>query len=106
MEWYRLRSTICLGKVNELEPFENNLIALVKNVKFRKVKKHFQKKLHQDKKKVRTSEKTMTFAGKTNNMYRLSKYQYDMLLNKSVTSTFKKSNNNIKKKINISGRNF
>ena len=51
MEWYRLRSTICLGKVNELEPFENNLIALVKNVKFRKVKKHFQKKLHQDKKK-------------------------------------------------------
>ena len=101
MEWYRLRSTICLGKVNELEPFENNLIALVKNVKFRKVKK-----LHQDKKKVRTSEKTMTFAGKTNNMYRLSKYQYDMLLNKSVTSTFKKSNNNIKKKINISGRNF
>ena len=106
MEWYRLRSTICLGKVNELESFENNLIALVKNVKFRKVKKHFQKKLHQDIKKVRTSEKTMTFAGKTNNMYRLRNYQYDMLLNKSVTSTFKKSNNNIKKKINISRRNF
>ena len=32
--------------------------------------------------------------------------QYNMLLNSCVTSTYKKSNNNIKKKINISGRNI
>ena len=55
---------------------------------------------------IRTYDKTLTFADKTNNMYRLSKDQYNMLLNNSITSIYKKSNNNIKKKINISGRNI
>ena len=40
---------------------------------------------------IRTSDKTMTFADKTNNMYRLSKDQYNTLLNNSRTSTYKKS---------------
>ena len=35
-EWYGLRSTICPGTVNELEPFEKDLIASVKIVKLRK----------------------------------------------------------------------
>ena len=55
---------------------------------------------------IRTSEKTMTFEDKTGNMYRLSKDQYNTLLNNSITSTNKKSNSNIKKEINISGRNI
>ena len=97
---------MCPGKVDELVPFEKDLIALVKNVKFRKVKNHFQKKLQHDIKMIRTSGKTLIFADKTNNMYRLSKDQYNMLLNNSITSIYKKSNNNIKKKINISGRNI
>ena len=74
-EWYGLKSTMCPGKVNELVPFEKDLIALVKNVKSRKVKNHFQKKLQHDIKMIRTSDKTMTFADKTNSMYRLSKDQ-------------------------------
>ena len=36
---YGLRSTMYQGKVNELVTFEQDLIALVKNVNFRKVKK-------------------------------------------------------------------
>ena len=53
---------------------------------------------------VRTFDKTLRFANKTNNMYRLSKNQYNMLLNNSITFIYKKLNNNIKKKINISER--
>ena len=56
-EWYGLKSTMCPGKVNKLVPFEKDLIALVKNVKFRKVKNHFQKKLQHDIKMIRKSEK-------------------------------------------------
>ena len=105
-EWYGLRSTRCPGKVNELIPFEKDLIALVKVIKFRKVKNQFLKKFQQDIKRIRTSDKTMTIADKTNSIYRLSKDQYNTLLNNSITSTYKKSNINIKKKINISGRNI
>ena len=90
--------------MNERVPFEKDLTALVKVIKFRKVKNQFQKKFQQDIKRIRTSDKTMTFADKTKNMYRLSKDQYNTLLNNSITSTDKKSNINIKKKIN--GRNI
>ena len=103
-EWYGLRSTRCPGKVNERVPFEKDLTALVKVIKFRKVKNQFQKKFQQDIKRIRKSDKTMTFADKTKNMYRLSKDQYNTLLNNSLTSTDKKSSINIKKKIN--GRNI
>ena len=101
-----MRSKKCPGKVNELVPFEKDLIALVRNVKFRKVKNQFHKKIQQDIKTISSSDKTMTFADKSNNMPRLSKDQYNTLLNNSTTSTYKKSNSNIKKKISISGRNI
>ena len=55
-EWSGMRLTRCPGKVNELVPFEKDLIALVRNVKFRKVKNQFQKKLQQDIRKIRTSD--------------------------------------------------
>ena len=51
---------MCPGKV--IKPFEKDLIALVKNIKFRKVKNYFQRKLQHDIKMIRTSDKTMTFA--------------------------------------------
>ena len=55
---------------------------------------------------VRTSDKTMTFPDKTNNMYRLSNNQYNILLKIFIASTYKKPNNNIKKKINIIKKYF
>ena len=48
----------------------------------------------------------MTFADKTSNMYRLTKEEYDQLIMNSITSTYKKSNNNIKKQINMAGKNL
>ena len=37
-------------------------------------------------------------------MYRLSKEEHDRLLTNAVTSTYKKANNSIKKKIDMSGK--
>ena len=48
----------------------------------------------------------MTFADKTSNMHRLTKEEYDQLIMNSITSTYKKSNNNIKKQINMAGKNL
>ena len=43
---------------------------------------------------------------KTSNMYRLTKERYDQLIVNSVTSTYKKANNNIKKQINMTGKSL
>ena len=48
----------------------------------------------------------MTFADKTSNMYRLSKSEYDKLIMDSITSKYKKANTNIKKQINMAGKNL
>ena len=86
--------------MKELIPFENELISLVKNIKFRKVRNHFQDQLQQDLRRMKASNKAMTFADKTTNIYRLTREEYDKILNDSITATYKKANNNIKKKIN------
>lgn len=48
--------------------FEDDLVRLVKKIKFRKVKNQFQNKLKDDIKKVHSSNKTLTPADKTSNM--------------------------------------
>ena len=48
----------------------------------------------------------MTFADKTSNMYRLTKEQYGQLIMNYITSTYKKANSNIKKQINMAGKNL
>ena len=91
---YGLKSNKCLPQVKELIPFEDDLIDLVKNIKFRKVRNDFQMKLHEDLRKVRSLKKT--FADKTSNMYRYEKKEYRHLLQNEVTTTYKKSNKETK----------
>ena len=47
----------------------------------------------------------MAFAGKTSNMYRLTKEQHNQLIMNSLTFNYKKASHNIKKQINMIGKN-
>ena len=105
-ETYGLKSLKCPKQVRELIPFEKDLVAIFKNIKFRKINNNFQENLNKDIRTIKQSSKTMTFADKTSNMYRLTKDQYDHILNNAVTSTYKKASNKIKEKINIAGKNI
>ena len=79
---------------------------LIRNIKFRKIRNTFQEKLKEDIKLIKESNKTMTSADRISNMYRLTKEQSDKLIMKSITSTYKKANNNIKKQINMALKNL
>ena len=105
-EWYGLKSAYNPRQVKELVPFENDLVELIRNTKFRKIRSTFQEKLEEDIKLIKDSHKTMTFADMTSNMYRLTKEQYDKLIMNSITSTYKKANSSIKKRINKTGINL
>ena len=105
-ETYRLKSDNCPAQVKELVPFENDLIQLVKNIKFRKIKNDFQKKLSKDIRDFKSSNKTLTPADKTLNMYKLEKAQYDGLLRNAITATYKKKDSRLIYKINNNGKRF
>ena len=94
------KSNKCPLQLKELIPFEDDLVDLVKNIKFRKVRSDFQMKLREDLRKVCSSKKTMTFADKTSNMYRLEKEEYHRLLQNAVTTAYTKSNKEAERKIN------
>ena len=98
-EWHGLKSPCSPREVKELIPFENDLVELIKNIKFKKIRNTFQEKLKEDIKLIKDSHKTMAFADKTSNMYQLTKEQYGKLIVNSITSTYKKANSNIKKQI-------
>ena len=105
-EWYGLKSPYSSRQVIELTPFENDLVELIRNIKFRTIRNTFQEKLKEDIKLIKDSHKTMTLEDKTSNMYLLTKEQYDKLIMNSITSIYKKANKNIKKQINKAGTNL
>ena len=70
---YGLESIKCLPQIKELIQFEDYLADFEENSKFHKARNDFQIKLHKDLRKVRPSKKSLTFADKTSNKYRLEK---------------------------------
>ena len=66
-EWYELKSSKTTKQVKDCIPFENDLIALVQNIRFRKTRNHFQKKIQKDFQLIKPSDKTFTFVDETSN---------------------------------------
>ena len=93
--------------IKELVAFENDLIELVKNIKLRTVHNQLQRTLKSDIKliqRARQSSETLTPADKTSNMYRLTREEYNKMRRNAITSTYKKFNGNMKKRINEKGK--
>ena len=99
-----LRSFKIPPPVKELAAFKSELIKLVKNIKFQKVENHFQNQLKEDIKKINQSDKTLPFADKSSNIYRLTKEKYVKMRRNAITPTYKKANSSINKRINIKGK--
>ena len=104
VEKYGLKTLHSPKQVKELSAFEKELIAAVKDNKFRSAKSDFQTTLQEDIRLIQNSKKTMTFVDKTSNMYRLTKEEHNKLLQNAVTSKYKKTNTKIKDKINKKGK--
>ena len=103
-ETYGLKSQKTPPPMNELAAFENDLIELVKNIKFRTVHNQLQRTLKSDIKLIQQSSKTLTPTNITSNMYRMTKEEYNKMCRNVITSTYKKANENIKKRIKEKGK--
>ena len=54
------KSSNCPPIVQELENFENELMLLIKNIQFRKVKNSFESQLNEDIKQIKQTSKTLS----------------------------------------------
>ena len=83
-------------QVKELSAFEKELIAVVKNIKFRNARSGFQTTLQEDIRLTRNSKKTMNFADKTCNIYRLTKRNTTSYYGKEFLRNIKRQTEKLK----------
>ena len=90
-ETFGFRSTSPAPFVPELREFELKLYDLTKNIRFRNRTNSFQTKLNGDSKKIKGETNMIIAADKTSNFYKVSKTDYEALLEKNITKDYKKN---------------
>ena len=91
---------------NDLKAFENDLYDMVRSIEFKNpaLPCNFQKQLRKDIKTIKSSNKVIVPADKTNNLYEVSKEKYNTLLSHNVTAKYKKADPKIIKTINLEAK--
>ena len=106
IETYGLKTARCPAQVNSMKKFEADLIHIADNITFRRGSNDLQKRMKKDMKDMRDSNKTLTPADKTTNLYRLSKEQYNQLKTNAITTTYKKGSAKLKDKVDKAGAKY
>lgn len=97
---YGLKSKRSAPPVNELKPFEEDVVRMIENIKFQYVKGEFIQSLENDKRRIKSSSNVFIPADKTRNMYEMNAQTYNKLLNENITKTYKLADPNTTNEIN------
>ena len=84
---YFFKSRKCPPQHEDLMQFENDLLELIKSIKFKKVKNKFLDQLHEDITSIKKSKNVFIFADKTRNIYDADKNTYKKLLTDNISKT-------------------
>ena len=77
-------------QIEELKPFEDDLVKLIESIEFRRVHDSFQGTLRKDIfKKIRSSANMLIRADKTRNLYEMPPDHYSKLLHENVTKHYR-----------------
>lgn len=99
-EKYGFKSRYIPPASKNLIDFENDLIKLISEIKFRRVKDKFQDKLKEDIARINKIDKVIVSADKTTNLYTMTKEEYDEFLINSISANYKKADPDIIYEIN------
>ena len=93
-------------QIAEMAQFEDDLFAIVNDLKFKKQNSEFQNKLNSDLSDIKNNQNLLIFADKTNNVYELNKEEHEKLLLENITKTYKKAPKKLEKSINLEAKNI
>ena len=100
IETYDFPSKKCPSTVDELHPFESDLLIMIKNIEFRKITDVFQSKLQEDVKIVKQSKNHFISADKSTNIYTMKKDDYNRYLRENIPKTYKETDRGKVRSIN------
>ena len=102
-ETFGLKSLNCAPKIKEIVPFEKDFWSLLNKLNFRKIKSNFQRKLNEDIRVIKRSNKILAFADKTSNISKLDTDECKNLTTGALISTYQKVPDKINDKIKTEG---
>ncbi len=83
-----------------MKNFEDDLVRMIENIRFRKVNDQFLSKLDNDLRKIKKSPNVFIFADKTRNVNEGSAENHDKILKDNITKTYKIGEESITDDIN------
>ena len=103
-ETYGFKSQASPPYIPQLKDFEDDLLKMIENIRFRKISSPLQNKLREDTKRMKQEENILTPADKTNNYYLVSPQHYSKLMKDNITSTYKRADQNTAHSINLEAK--
>ena len=98
-ETYGFGSTKTAPVIPELKQYEDGLLNIIRNTKYRQANDKFQNQLEKDKKDIKNTDRLIIQADKTTNFYKMEQNTYNQLLDVNVTKGYKKAPTTIEEDI-------
>ena len=83
-----------------MDKFEAEMIGMVKEIKFRKMRNNIQQKMYEDMRRFKESENIFVKSDKSGNLYEIEKGKYKQMMFKEVVKNYKKAPPDIEKEFN------
>ena len=74
---------------------------MIKNIQFRKINNSFQSQLNEDIKQIKGDSQIFVLADKSHNISKIDREIYEKLLHEAITKTYKKTDKNKVRAINV-----
>ena len=93
-DWKRPKTDVwfptqtCPTTIANSANFEQDLYIMIKNTEFKFVSKNFQRQINDYIKTINSGDKVFVSADKSQNIYKIDKDQYAILLNENITTNF------------------
>ena len=86
--------------IKQLDKFENEMIGMVKEIQFRKMRNNIQQNMYEDMRRFKESESIFVKSDKSGNLYEIEKGRYKQMMFKEVVKNYKKAPPDLEKELN------
>ena len=82
-----------------MDKFEPEMIGMVKEIRFRKMRNNIQQKMYEDMRRIKESDSIFVKSEKSGNLYEIEKGKYKQMMFKEVVKHYRKAPQDLEKEL-------
>ena len=99
-EKYGFRTRNPPPHIKEMDKFEAEMIGMVKEIKFRKMRNNIQQKMYEDMRRIKESDCIFVKSDKSGSLYEIEKGKFKQMMFKDVVKHYRKAPPDLEKELN------